>query len=364
MRRGTFARVCCIDKAIAIFVSPTPEEPPRQRRQVVILGSGKDTTYLRYRADLLTTPTRTVPNHSSSDAVDIHWYEVDLPSVIEAKERLVNTLPQNLMAATHDTRSSCWLPTVLETKESSANTLQRNLVAAPHNKTRSHCRYHLVPFDLRSNPNDLFKLLTSNEAYNFNLNAPTIFVLECVFMYLSEDSSRRLLSAISDLCELPLVVIYDPILQISKNESSPFGRMMHQHLKRAGVLPRERPSSIETCVSVSLYQEKLFNCGFDVVVGCNMADAYESIVTENQRNHASSIEMLDELEEWTLLMSHYCFITSTTSTAQRHPLFRTFCHVSDDDSVVSNPTASLDEPLSSMGFIKGKCIRRLQYSKN
>lgn len=363
MRRGTFARVCCIDKAIAMFVSPTPEEPPRQRRQVVILGAGKDTTYLRYRADLLTTPTRSVPNHSS-DAVDIHWYEIDLPSVIETKERLVNTLPQNLMAATHDTRSSGCLPTVLETKESSANTLPRNLVAARHNKTSSRCRYYLVPFDLRSNPNDLFKLLTSNKAYNFNLTAPTIFILECVFMYLSEDSSRRLLSAISDLCKLPLVVIYDPILQISKHEPSPFGSMMHQHLKRAGVLPRERPSSIETCVTVSLYQEKLFNCGFDAVVGCNMADAYESIVTENQRNHASSIEMLDELEEWILLMSHYCFISATTSAAQQHPLFRMFCHVSDDASVSSNPTASLDEHLSSMGFIKGKCIRRLQDSKN
>jgi O-methyltransferase involved in polyketide biosynthesis len=354
VRRGTFARVCCIDRAIAIFVSSTFQEPSMQQRQVVILGAGKDTTFLRYQADLLTTPTTV----NSTPDVNIQWYEVDLPSVIETKKRLLKTIPQNLMAVSphHTTSSPHLLPATVE-ERSVTKTPTQNSTEVPFKAANSS--YHLVPFDLRSDPVELFELLTSNKAYNFNRNAPTIFVLECVFMYLSEDSTKRLLSAISELCKLPLVVIYDPILQQKENESSPFGNMMHQHLKRAGVLPRERPSSIETCVTVSIYQDKLFNCGFDTVIGCNMADAYESIVSKSQRNHVSSIEMLDELEEWMLLMNHYCFITATTSAAaQTCPLLKKFFVVSDEENFTSSSTVPLEDPISSLGFIKGKCIRR------
>jgi O-methyltransferase involved in polyketide biosynthesis len=218
-----------------------------QQRQVVILGAGKDTTFLRYQADLLTTPTTV----NSTPDVNIQWYEVDLPSVIETKKRLLKTIPQNLMAVSphHTTSSPHLLPATVEERSVTKNHTQ-NSTEVPFKAANSS--YHLVPFDLRSDPVELFELLTSNKAYNFNRNAPTIFVLECVFMYLSEDSTKRLLSAISELCKLPLVVIYDPILQQKENESSPFGNMMHQHLKRAGVLPRERPSSIETCVTVSI----------------------------------------------------------------------------------------------------------------
>ncbi len=90
-----------------------------------------------------------------------------------------------------------------------------------------------------------------------------------------------------------------------------------------------------------------------------MADAYESIVTKNQRNHASSIEMLDELEEWILLMNHYCFISGTTTTAaQKCPLLKKFFVVLDEENIASISSTPLQDPISSMGFIKGKCIRR------
>jgi hypothetical protein len=90
-----------------------------------------------------------------------------------------------------------------------------------------------------------------------------------------------------------------------------------------------------------------------------MADAYESIVTKNQRNHASSIEMLDELEEWILLMKHYCFISgTTTAAAQKCPLLKKFFVVLDEENMASISSTPLQDPISSMGFIKGKCIRR------
>jgi hypothetical protein len=36
-----------------------------------------------------------------------------------------------------------------------------------------------------------------------------------------------------------------------------------------------------------------------------MLTAYSSVLSPSQRGHASSLEMLDEVEEWEMIMSHY-----------------------------------------------------------
>ena len=69
--------------------------------------------------------------------------------------------------------------------------------------------------------------------------------------------------------------------------------------------------------------------------------------------------MLDELEEWILLMKHYCFISgTTTAAAQKCPLLKKFFVVLDEENMASISSTPLQDPISSMGFIKGKCIRR------
>jgi len=290
MRRGTFARVCCVDRAISFFLSST--EQRKQQPQIVILGAGKDTTYLRYQAELLTSKSLIINS--------LQWYEVDLPTVQQNKHALLNSLPQNLLT-----------------------------------KSRKP-QYHLVPFDLRAHPTELFHLLTNR--YNFNVTKPTLYIVECVFMYLSEEASRRLLTAAAKLHQEVTVVIYDPVIQIS----SPFGEVMYQHLKRAGVIQEDTSSSIQSTPTIPLYLKKLIDCGFPMAVGCSMSQAYETILSPEQRRHASSVEMLDELEEWTLLMNHYCFIVASSSFSR-------------DDIIISNNAIAPSK--GTFGFSSGKCIQ-------
>jgi len=230
----------------------------------------------------------------------LQWYEVDLPTVQQNKQALLNSLPKNLFT-----------------------------------KSRKP-QYHLVPFDLRAHPTELFHLLTNR--YNFNVAKPTLYIVECVFMYLSDEASRRLLAAAAKLHKEVTVVIYDPIIQ----KSSPFGEVMYQHLKRAGVIQKDTSSSIQSTPTIPLYLEKLIACGFSMAVGCSMAQAYKTILSPEQRRHASSVEMLDELEEWTLLMNHYCFIVASSSFA---------CY----DIIISNNASAPSK--GTLGFSPGKCIR-------
>ena len=50
---------------------------------------------------------------------------------------------------------------------------------------------------------------------------------------------------------------------------------------------------------------RLQSVGFPTTRGLTMLSAYSSILSPSQREHASSLEMLDEVEEWEMIMSHY-----------------------------------------------------------
>ena len=162
MRRGSFARVCCIDRAISTFLSLSPAVDeanvkrqthlkPSTTRQVIILGAGKDSTYLRYQAGLLTTPPDLSMNSSTPNVVK--WYEVDFATVIDAKRQILQSLPSNLSTFSGGSDDNC------------------------------QNEFYLVAHDLRSPTQDLFRTLT--QQHNFDVNVPTLFVLECVLMYLT-----------------------------------------------------------------------------------------------------------------------------------------------------------------------------------
>jgi hypothetical protein len=43
-----------------------------------------------------------------------------------------------------------------------------------------------------------------------------------------------------------------------------------------------------------------------------MWSAYQTVLTQAQRQRANQCEFLDEIEEWILIMRHYCFVVATT----------------------------------------------------
>ena len=77
IRRGTHARVMCMDRVIKAFIAT------RDNPHIVVLGSGKDTTFFRYTAGYLQDPA-TEPS-DGTNIKRVSWYEVDHPQMIQSK---------------------------------------------------------------------------------------------------------------------------------------------------------------------------------------------------------------------------------------------------------------------------------------
>jgi len=393
IRKGTHARVKSIEKAIDAFLSlplscsstnmnnDAGSTHDNVDRQIVILGAGRDTTYLRYRFQ---------NNNNSNNGTNVNWYEVDHPSIIiqKAHSWLPNCIPKEYeynCNVDDEYENSYSVTIALKESDDSNNYQMKN-----HQKCTSN--YHLIGHDLRSPPSVLFDKLTHpNHAYNRSI--PTLFILECVIMYLPDVASRELLHYIaqsptsysSTNCDsttsqedapFVAVVIYDPIPSNDR-----FGQLMIDNLQKVGIgsnraSTQQRPrrsnnndddnddshSQLSLVKTRTLQDQltKLAQCGFGIATGCDMMDAYNyGIISTNERQKAARCEMLDELEEFVLLMKHYCLVvgvcsskddtedvkddcdTTTTSTANSRCVGYELCSVGQD---------------SLMGFQDGRCM--------
>jgi O-methyltransferase involved in polyketide biosynthesis len=325
IKRGTHARVCVMDRAIGAFLNL--HFSSSSSCQIVVLGAGKDTSFFRYRAGLLNYNNETpVPTNYSQ--AKVHWYEVDQPSVIQEKAKTIQETP--LLSSSSSSFSSSLQPT-------------------PHGfqlvddnddlSTSSSLTYKLVSHDLRDPPNQLFQKLA------LDTKLPTLYLLECVLMYLPNDASHTLLQALNGSGDHVWVACYEPILQ-----NDPFGIMMQQNLIKARVAQPD--SGLLQTRTLSDQLTKLIsstNNSFTTATGCDMWSAYETIVTNDQRQRANQCEFLDEVEEWILIMRHYAFVVACGGTSSTSIL--------DAASKSSDDEYTRIGPGSPLGFVSGKCQR-------
>ena len=107
--------------------------------------------------------------------------------------------------------------------------------------------------------------------------------------------------------------------------------------------------------------DKLSQCGFKNVTGCDFMTCYETIMSGENRKHANMVEMLDEIEEWVLIMKHYCFVVGAGGTSSSSS-----SNTITDDSNYSNCNNMLETKFcsvgdnSSLGFKNGRCMTRGQ----
>lgn len=142
IKRGTLARVACIDRAVVSFA----KLHSHHSCQIVVLGAGLDTTYLRTVAGLLDDMPSSIPA----------WFEVDHPSVVLSKAKTMTKHASLMKVTVVIAGTDCCV---------SSNT------------SKCQCIGH----DLRVPPSQLMEKLTRK---GFNVEVPTLFLLECVQMYL------------------------------------------------------------------------------------------------------------------------------------------------------------------------------------
>jgi hypothetical protein len=92
-------------------------------------------------------------------------------------------------------------------------------------------------------------------------------------------------------------------------------------------------------------------CDFDVVVGCIMVDAYKHGVThDGDQKCAMRCEALDELEEFYLLMRHYCLLVGIASSSSRGVFCINVEEENDNDRRSSSASACDDNGGSDFGI--------------
>jgi O-methyltransferase involved in polyketide biosynthesis len=341
IRRGTHARVCVIDYAITNFLSLVSCGSNSGHRtnnsteyvQIVILGSGRDTTYLRSQTKLLHHNQRSFISRSSSSKSSrrmgkvVKWYEVDHAAVIQNKYNLLCSCPlfdftsEQVLGINNSNNS----------KDVSFKITPKRIVlenGSGHQETQrgggeggrdQKCNESITSMPVESCPPPLdpyylisYNLLHSFQSllqdmeqyYNFDRNVPTLFIMECLQMYLPEKNSREILQTMIGTCRYPFLAIFDPIIQ-----NDPFGKVMAQNLAKA----RITDSSMSLLQTRTLKEQvdKLSQCGFTNVTGCDFYGAYEMVLTSEDRKRANRMEILDEIEEWILIMRHYCFLVGS-----------------------------------------------------
>lgn len=315
IKRGTHARVCCMDRAISSFVhfnahkcSNKDQQTPGDNSmlQIVVMGSGKDTAFFRHAK-----PT-------------IRWYEVDHSSVIQMKASVIRDSPRIFDSQVEETKYGFRV-----SRNYDNETLRGNTAAAAN--TTTTCS--LIRHDLRNPTSHLIQILENIES--FDRNAPTLFLMECVLMYIPEESSRDLLEAIPKNFPNACLCCYEPILG-----SDAFGNMMEQNLVKAGVAVST--SCLLNSRTLREQLRKAIAAGFTKALGCDMYSAYETVMTQEQRSRANRCEFLDEVEEWMLIMRHYCFFVACVGPESN--FIKYFCGVG---------------PESALGFMEGKCLKEI-----
>ncbi|GAX28641.1 tRNA wybutosine-synthesizing protein 4 [Fistulifera solaris] len=299
IKRGTFARVCCIEKTIEKFLGLIE---PSQIAQVVVLGAGKDTNYFRL-----------IQSRLGSNSPFVRWVEVDHATILQEKLSVI------------DDNSALFNVEKL----GNGDYIELKPID-PSAQDRSNCV--MIAHDLKSGTDLLMQKLVRS---GLHPEAPTLFISECVFMYMPDNETRRLLSALSATFQKSCICQYEPIV----GNGDSFGQMMEENLSKAGVAGAD--SGLLKVRSNHDHANRLYETGFTIAIACDMYAAYEAILTDEQRLRANRSEFLDELEEFVLIMKHYSFSLGSTSESS---IGRRLCTLGKD---------------SHLGFEANRSISRL-----
>lgn len=159
--------------------------------------------------------------------------------------------------------------------------------------------YHLIGVDL-PNLDELFAKFKTSEV-NFDL--PTIFLTECVLVYMEPSNCFNLLRALSERFSSAAFINYE---QVNMNDR--FGEVMLSNLRARGCTL----AGVESCLSLATQIGRFVDCGW-TAKAWDMIQVYGSLPAA-ERQRIERIEMLDERELLDQLFQHYCIAVAWTGT--------------------------------------------------
>ncbi|KTW31090.1 leucine carboxy methyltransferase [Pneumocystis jirovecii RU7] len=259
INRGTYIRTVVIDKLIYSFLRSIN---PLQKKQIISFGAGSDTRYFNIMSDLGKT-------------VNFIFHELDFPVVTKRKASIISKTP-----ALYDLiHSSC------NNFDDLKIDLFNGSILSP-----SYC---LHPIDLRT----LTSIFSLPKIDN---DLPTLILSECCLVYLEPHEADQLIQwCVNAFASKGSgIVIYEPI----KNSDS-FGKMMVKNLASRGISFK----TLDTYSTTEKQCTRLYNLGFTTYQkAISIKQIFDEWSDHDDKIRISKVELLDEVEEWNLLASHYC----------------------------------------------------------
>jgi tRNA wybutosine-synthesizing protein 4 len=286
MNRGYFSRVAAVRQLASHFVS----RHESGRLQVVVLGAGSCTLFFHMCQNALIDRRR---GH--------RWLDIDFADTIQRKLKSVYA---------HERLHRCCC------------CAERACADGGHDESF----YGAVGCDLRD-----LKRLDSVLGERLDCDAPTLFLAECVLVYLDGERGTDIVRLIASRFKCASFVGYDPI-----EPNDAFGRVMTANLERRGCTLR----SVHAFPSLDAQRKRFLSNGWTLARALTMYDIYQRHIDTEQRRRIERIEMLDEFEEWTMLQKHYCIVwasLSATSSTDLDWSFQQDSQTEEDSNSGSQP---------------------------
>jgi tRNA wybutosine-synthesizing protein 4 len=246
MNRGTYCRVYAINTKLHEILDNMKklEEYKDSKINIIILGSGFDTTYF---------------NLMSEGYKNIEVFEYDYKKIIDKKMQYISKHKQ--------------LSEII-------------------NKNKNN--YHLIDCDITNKKlfSESLSKIKSDE------NDLTIVICECLLVYIDKDVTIEMLSNINNAFSNVYILEYDLI-----GPDDPFGKEMIDNLKNRDINLR----GFNEVKNVQDQINRLKEAKFEDINIVDMYYVYFKLLPIEDRRRIERLELMDEFEELNLLQKHACF---------------------------------------------------------
>ncbi|KAI9227385.1 MAG: S-adenosyl-L-methionine-dependent methyltransferase [Piptocephalis tieghemiana] len=258
LNRGSYVRWAAMDSLIRSFLSlPFPQD--QSETQVVSFGAGSDTRYLQLK----------------SQGIMAHrWFDVDFARITREKILAFKKHPECMDLLEKD-------PSLITFDKEDAQ------LSSPS--------YSILPGDLADISTSLGAELIR---HGLDPKQPTLFIAECVIAYMHPDVSKELFQwPVANDFHMAAFLHYDPI-----SPNDPFGTMMIHNLRDRGI---ELPGALSHPGKKQILDRFVQYQWSGTPKALTIAEIYEYHLSNEERARMTRLEMLDEMEEFRLLCSHY-----------------------------------------------------------
>ncbi|KAK1793890.1 hypothetical protein P4O66_010810, partial [Electrophorus voltai] len=259
INRGYYARVQGMSHLLDAFLKRTQCDC-----QVVNLGAGLDTTFWRLKAE------NTLPKK---------YFEVDFPMIVARKIHHIKTKPplSKPLIETHSADS---------------------LLLDGHNLDSD--RYCIIGADLR----DISSLEEKLRKFQIITELPTLFLSECVLVYMTPEQSSRLVHWVANTFHTAMFINYEQV-----NMADRFGQVMIENLQSRQC----NLAGVDVCQSLDSQKERFLLTGWESVNALDMMAVY-GLLPQEDISRIERLEFLDEKELLHQLLQHYSICWAVKDT--------------------------------------------------